>query len=510
MKKSFTRRRFLKTVGATGAYSCFAHKTASASDPPVKKLHYDLVVVGIGSGGFGAALAGARAGLDVLLLEKEDRIGGNAVCSGVTVWEPGVGGTGFPFEIYQRLKAYRDAVSIYSFGRHMCWDGKEAWPGAELLPDPSRTYADTLQRHRPLPDKVDDAFRKASWHGVIFEPDAYEHVLRAFLDETGRCTVRTSTTFSSIAFDNGRIAGMTLTNGSTVTARAFVDGTGGGALCKACGCAMMSGQEDRTRFNEPSAPEIPNDRVNGVTLIFRVASGADECIEPLPEGVPESCWWGEFGVMSAAQYPSGGYNCNMLPTMEGRDFLRMGYEPAYAECQRRVAAFWHHVQTNWPELRRYRRCWTAPALGIRETTRVTGEYILTEQDLLNGLAKQAHPDIITIVDHSMDRHGAGEGAREVHEPYGVPYRCLIPRGCRNLLIACRGASFSSLASSSCRLSRTMMQLGQAAGTAAALAKESGVELPDVSPERLRRELRNQHVQLEFPLSKELRRHLSTV
>lgn len=479
-----------------------------AADLPRPKTHYDLIVVGIGSGGFGAALAAARMGLEVLLLEKGDRIGGNAVYSGVTMWEPGVGGTGFPLEIYQRLKTRPDAVAIYSFGRHMSWNGIDAWPGGEHVPDPARTYADTLQRHYPAPVKADEAYRREHWHGVIFEPDAYEQVLRTMLEETGRCTILTGTTFTDVTFQDGRVADMMLSNGIAVSADAFVDGTGGGALCKACGCEMMSGQEGKDRFQEPSAPDTANDRVNGVTLIFRIDPAPGTGIEPLPEGIPEKCRWGDFGVMSAVRYPNGGYNCNMLPTMEGREFIKMGYNEAYAECLRRVASFWHYVQGRWPELQNYRRGWTAPALGIRESTRVHGEYVLTEHDLIAGLSKQDHRDIIAIADHSMDRHGEGGGGREVAEPYGIPYRCLIPKGCRNLLIACRGASFSSLAASSCRLSRTMMQLGQAAGTAVALAHSASISLPDIPPDQLRQELQKQHVQLEFPLSKELRQHVT--
>jgi len=53
---------------------------------------YDLVVIGAGSGGIGAALAAARAGLRVLLVEKSDMLGGNATRCGVNCWEPGVGG----------------------------------------------------------------------------------------------------------------------------------------------------------------------------------------------------------------------------------------------------------------------------------------------------------------------------------------------------------------------------------------------------------------------------------
>ncbi len=77
----------------------------------------------------------------------------------------------------------------------------------------------------------------------------------------------------------------------------------------------------------------------------------------------------------------------------------------------------------------------------------------------------------------------------------------------NLLIACRGAGFSSLAASSCRLSRTMLQLGQAAGIAVALAKELTLDLPDAPPGRLCAILRDQDVELQWPRTMALELHL---
>ncbi len=458
---------------------------------------YDLIVVGVGSGGFGAALAGARGGLSVLCLEKADRIGGTAVRAGVSHWEPGVGGTGFPFEVYKRLKAIPQAVGVYSFGRHISWSPKDPFPGGEHVVDPACAYADTLRRHPPEGKPIDHAFRKAYWHGVVFEPKAYEGVLREMLAETGKVTLLTGTTFDTVSVAEGRITEMSLTNGTRVRARAYVDATGGGALCKACGSEMLFGQESRARLGETSAPESANDQINGVTLMFRITKTDTPGIEALPEGIPEACWWGRFPVMSAVKFPNGDYSCNMLPTMKGKEFAQLGYPAAFEECRRRVYSFWHHVQSGWPEFQGYRIAYVCEALGVRETTRVLGEYVLTEQDLEAGLAAQGHPDIIALADHSIDRHGA-KGGGEVAAPYGVPYRCLVPKGFKNLLIACRGASFSSLAASSCRLSRTMMQLGQAAGTAAALAQELTVDLPDVPPARLRAALREQHVELDWP------------
>jgi hypothetical protein len=211
------------------------------------------------------------------------------------------------------------------------------------------------------------------------------------------------------------------------------------------------------------------------------------------------------------QYPCGDLNVNALPTMEGRETYDLGHEAAYAECRRRVLAHWHHAQTTFPEFRKFRRSWIAPALGIRESRRVVGEYVLTEHDLLAGLSGQKHEDVIAIADHPMDTHGPSTGRAGcgyLREPYGVPYRCLIPKGYDNLLVACRAASFSSLAASSCRLSRTMMQVGQAAGTAAVLAQEQSVSLPRVSYAALQDALRAQHVQLDWPMPDELHAYLA--
>jgi hypothetical protein len=74
-------------------------------------------------------------------------------------------------------------------------------------------------------------------------------------------------------------------------------------------------------------------------------------------------------------------------------------------------------------------------------------------------------------------------------PEDMPFPCYT---------VCRGASFSSIAASSCRLSRTMMALGHAAGTACALAKEKSLSLREVPASELRRCLRKEHVELEWP------------
>lgn len=469
------------------------------------ELRCELAVIGGGSGGFGAALAAARRGVDVVLVEQGDRLGGTSVRGGVNCWEPGVGGTGIPFELYLRLQRIPGAVGIYTHGRHQSTfdPAREAYryPGGESLIDPARRYLDTLQRH---------GVPFAQRHGVVFEPDAMAGAMAAMLRETGRCRVLTNTAFEVVEADGPRLRAVGLSGGRVLRAEWFVDATGDGVVCAAAGCEMMTGQEPRARFGEAGAPDKATGRINGVTLIYRVTPAAEPAVEPLPAGVATGCWWAaRFPSAQINQYPCGDLNVNMLPTMDGAEFLRLGHGPAMAECARRVRAHWHRLQAECPEFRRFRFAATAPAPGIRESRRVVAEYVLTEQDLVAGLDGQKHPDIVALCDHPTDTHGSqSRGIGELRGPYGVPYRCLVPKGRPNLLVACRAAGFSSIAASSCRLSRTMMQLGQAAGTAVALARELKVDLPGVPPERLRAALREQHVQLEFPLPPALRARLA--
>jgi hypothetical protein len=164
-----------------------------------------------------------------------------------------------------------------------------------------------------------------------------------------------------------------------------------------------------------------------------------------------------------------------------------------SRCQQIVKTHWHCLQRN-PTFSEYEFDSHAPMLGIRESYRVVTDYVLTQHDLAATLKEQHHSDIIAVADHAMDVHGAG-GRRihgELKGPYGIPYRCLIPKGTTNLLVARRGAGFSQIAASSCRLNRTMTALGHAAGLAAAQVVRKDVSVRDVDVAEI------QH-QLDLPL-----------
>jgi len=473
----------------------------------------DVLVAGGGSGGFGAALAAARGGLSVLLVEAHDRLGGTSTVAGVSAWESGCSGTSLPFELYRRLRRLPGAVGIYGVGRHCCWPDEGPYPGGENVLRPDLRYADTLVRYALGPltyaRREDRPLIRQRFNGVVFEPDAMADSMAGMLAETGRVRLALGTRAAGVAVSQGRVLRVELSDGTMVAPRFVVDSTGDGTLCALCGAEQFSGEDPRARFGEPGAPEEPTGRVNGVTLIVRVTRKDRPGVDPLPAGIPEACWWqAQFPVAHVVPFPNGDLSVNLLPTMQGAEFLARGYDAALAECRRRVLACWHHRQRTFAEWQGFRIQRTAEALGVRETRRTRCLETLRQQDLEAGLAGQRHPDIVTIADHNVDVHGPLAGSvRPVGAPYGIPYRCLVPDGFRNLLVACRAAGFSSLAASACRLSRTILQLGQAAGVACALARDAGGELPEVDVRALRARLRAQHVALDWPFDAELARFL---
>lgn len=481
--------------------------------------HVDTLIIGAGSGGIGAALASARAGATTLLVEKEREIGGTAVFGGVHHWEMGAGGTGLPFDIYRRLKT-RHGAAICSYGRHFLWQKKRGdparFPGGERIINPQRSYRDTMRRFGARSLRDDEEFVRRHWHAVAFEPDAYVNTLREMLAETGHAAIETGVTFETVAVNNGHIDTVRLSNGRTIAAHTVIDATGTAAVAHAAGAETTTGQESRTTYSEPGAPETWQHHLNGATLIFRVTPRHDETsprLDSLPADIPDECWWrASFPAVSVCAYPRGDININMLPTMDGAEYARMTAVEAHAECRRRVLAQWHWLQRHNPEWQAYQLTWIAPCVAEREGRRIVGRRVLTENDLRAGLAGQEEPDIITIADHALDTHGmstARAGCNELEQPYGVPYRCLLTRELDNCLVACKAASFSSLAASSCRLSRTLIQLGQAAGTAAALAAQRGISVATVPHDILRRRLEAQHVQLTWPCTPTLEARLGT-
>ena len=440
---------------------------------------HDLAVIGGGSGGFGTALAASRRGLRVLLVEALPALGGASTLGGVNTWEPSVGGPGLPFELHERLAHVPNTIGV---GRTVHFSRADERYGLSRI-DRAIPYRDSLRR---------SGFDGPQWRRVTFEPDAMVAAMCAMLLETGRVELALGARFVGAEVEGELVTGLKIDVGGrerSVSCRFVVDATGDLAVASAVGCGTYLGAEPKSMYGEPSAPEEHLDELNGVTLCYRVTPG----VAPARGELHGDDY--ERGT-SINEYPCGDLNLNPLPIMEGWEFHCLGPARGRAECEARTRRHWGWLQRT-QGFDGYRFCHSFPVVGVREGPRLVGRQVLTENDVRSGCSGQGGEDRwIALCDHAIDTHGRGGGCVECREPYAVPYECLLPREYDNLAVACRGASFSHIAASSCRLSRVMMGLGQAAGLAAAVAKESGAALPEVDVRRVRQWLAEDNVALD--------------
>jgi hypothetical protein len=140
---------------------------------------------------------------------------------------------------------------------------------------------------------------------------------------------------------------------------------------------------------------------------------------------------------------------------------------------------------------------TSPAIGIRESRRVHGDYRLTRDDVLGG---RRFDDEIALCGAPIEDHHAGGDTDWQYVGqggiYGLPYRTLLPRRIEGLLVAGRCFSATHDAHASARSMATCMAMGQAAGTAAAMAAAGNVTPRGIDAAALRARLERDGALLE--------------
>lgn len=455
-------------------------------------IQTQLAVIGGGSAGCAAALVAARLGIKTVLIEQETQLGGVSTIAGVNCWEPVVGATGIARELFEVMSTVPNATAIYRCSRHFSlpeWNSP-AFPGAEQVIDPSSHYNDTLDSYSRFSDyEVQLKLRR----GIIFEPNIWHRCMLQLL-QNAACGIMMGVPVVSVTGNCDHIHSVQLSNNINIKADYWIDCAG--FLAREAGCPVHIGQETQDVYHEPDAPEHVSYLQNGMTRIFRVTPASQEKVESLSTEIPIDCWWQtEFPPMVATHYPNGDLNCNMLPTMTGLEYSLLTKEDGLLETEKRVRSYWHYLQETYPEFRYYRLTHIFSRPGLRESFRIGCHYMLNENDLLQGISRQTHDDIIAWSDHPIDLHGVCN-IKRLTGTYGIPYRSLLPMGPDNLLVAGKIAGFSSLAASGCRLSRTMMQLGQAAGCAAFLAVQHQTTFSSIVYGELVKILESQGIQLK--------------
>ncbi len=260
-------------------------------------------------------------------------------------------------------------------------------------------------------------------------------------------------------------------------ARQFVDATGDGYLAMLAGANVMSGREGRQVFGEPSAPEESDRCTMGNSLMFRAVDTGKPApfIRPFwaekmdPEKlearwigeITSGYWWLELG---------GDTKDCIADSEEIRDELLAA-----------LYGTWDYIKNSGKyQAETYALDWVGFLPGKRESRRVTGDYVLIEQDLRQG---KRFEDAVAYGGWPMDMHVVGglrgeigEGNRNIYldDVYTIPYRCLYSHNVENLFLGGRAISVSHMAFGSTRVMGTCSVAGQACGTAAALAVRMGI------------------------------------
>ena len=433
-----------------------------------------VCILGAGAGGIGCAYRLIKNGVNVVIIDKNSDYGGTMTFGGIDGFEPGVSLDGIHTLIKNQLLSMKNGAHVVEVlpNLHLL-DGEVDfdWNKHSFDQRPwgydhpvGGAYEDTLYRCNLV--RGDKPQRRFQFDGDLF----IKAVRNIFAPYKKNLTELFGYEYESCESYGEKITAITVRCGDKsekIEADLFVDCSGDIVLARDAGCKYTYGTEGYEDYLEPSAGERSN-TVNAVTYAFRVTKA--DCpshVDPLPEEIEKTdlgSWEREQMrrvVSLIVRYPDGDLHVNMLPTMQGDEYLSFGKE-ADRIGKARVLKYWHFLQSE-KGLSGYtvKRIYDA---GIRESYRLIGKYVLREQDLRAGILSQ--PKLgrtVAIADHNMDIHGKGRFNAALDLPYEIPIECCMTREFDNLFVACRGASFTHIAGSSARLSRTMLSMGEGVG-----------------------------------------------
>ena len=422
----------------------------------------DILILGAGSAGFAAAYRALKTGgCTVTLVDCNPAPGGTSTFGGVNCWEPGIGGRrtdDVHFEIARRLMKSGDAF-VGKTTEFCTSDRRYAVSDRSDSP-----YEATLHSFQVAP--IDER----RFH---FEPDAMIRVMNSLLTEEGgdRLTTFFSSRLFSVEVKNRQIFSCLLETPRgiiDVMPRIVIDCTGDIICARMAGCDFTYGVDSAAETGEKEAPLVHQDQLNGITQCFRIDKG-EFCIPSEFSGHDFDEWdlymERHDGPVSCFNvYPRGGISVNMLPTMEGMSLLNLSDTELKYQLHGRIWRYFSWLRKRC-SLTDYTIVHIFSLPGIRESYRLRGKYVLCHEDLVHGCSVLGEAHNIAWADHPADIHGS-DGRHTPTGEYGIPYECMLTKEVDNLMVACRGSSFSHLAASSARLSRTMLQLGEVAGFAA--------------------------------------------
>lgn len=410
---------------------------------------YDVAVLGGGPSGVCAAIAAARQGMKVLLVESMPSLGGMATSGKVGPFmtnydrdgnEQTVGG--IFMEIVKRLEKYNGAIS------------PEGVPTASI-------YTSFIDKYHKHVTPIDSFY--------------LEIVLDEMVREAG-VEVLCYTQFADCITEDGVIKNVILTAPEGmlgVSAKIFIDCTGNASVAEKAGVPTYKGDEERG---------IPQPG----TLMFEVGGVDDEKYAQFASR-PER-------PVKAYRTPvEGRYKVNHYHVYNVDATNAKSLTDAHSQARHQVLDAYAVLHDKTPGFENAEIISVAPVLGIRESRHIEGEYKITIKDVSEGTKFE---DRIAVYGFGMDVHNRSEAESgnfkiEVAKKYYIPYRSLLPQNCYNLLVAGKTLSCVSQAVGGMRCMPAAMAMGQAAGIASAMAVHGENTLRDIDIAALQEELKRQ-------------------
>jgi len=422
---------------------------------------FDVIVAGGGPAGIGAAVGAAMNGARVLLLEAKAFFGGVAQVSG---W--------MPMNRLLLKGGFRGGAltkfveKTYSFGPDASRPGKVSWvdgDGLHIHPDYLRLAVMELLEE----------------HGVKYR--LHSPVTGAIMEEDTITGVRCEGKYGAAAFH----------------ASVIIDATGDGDVAYYAGAKMRAGRESDGMFMPVTLGfvigNVDEERFFGA-LEADSAALIRQIQDAEGEGNSVSIFYafdrttvpGVVSVNNGGQRGMGVVNAMDLTDLNAseRTGLQVAVDFVKIARAKGIAGLENCCLVR-----------TGQALGVRETRRIEGDYSLTLEDAQRDTQ---FPDVVALRYGNIDPGGLHEDADyrgTIVNGHQYPYRAMLPKGVEGLLVSGRCASLTHLGLTTCKSMGNMMEIGQAAGVAAAIAAREGVAPRGVDVRRVQECLRGMGVSL---------------
>ncbi len=407
---------------------------------------YDVVVVGAGASGIPSAIGAAREGVDVLLVEEDLQPGGACVDQYVGM--------------------------ICDSGRN------HGGVFGELQGSLMRDFS-----------LVKGVIEK-SW-SPWFLPSDYLRVVSRLLRSAPKLELLCGATRCLPLMAGSAVAGVVVRDAfgreSRIPAKVVVDATGSAEIAALAGCETRYGRESRDEFDEAPAPETADEKVQLCTWQY-ISQNLRPANRFNMEGVKARPMESGYGWLPATDERAWERNAGI--------YLHWGCRVRCDDTRDPVAV----AQAQWQALALMEEdhdilrangyaVHLAPKLGIRESRRLVGDWVITANHLIEGVIPE---DTIFVTERGMDVWTEGKSTMAEYpptKPYGIPYRALLPRDVDGLLVVGKAISGTHLAMSAYRTQNIVGYVGQAGGVAAAWSAKSGQAPRELAGGRLREILR---------------------